>query len=767
MKAKYVRVRSPKGKNNITSKYTIAAKTTMLDGLYEATSTDVVSTDMRPSLPCPGGGMFAVSYGDYIYFTNGVYSSYSEIGYIYRYNPATGEIVNKATLAIPRRYSGMCAADGKIYIAGGMISGNPRTDSIEVFDMATETLSTSSIKLPVVSYRHTIHVIGTYMYVIGGDLNPYGMYVCEMTGGVWTNLGSDIFSEQMIYTTTLCDGVNTIWTTYQGSGASVMMKIIVSGIHVYIGAYSGALERLGSFVSKSHFLFNGKFYIMADDDTVKVFDPTTASVVTGTVLQTATKLFSHTSGGLVYHNGYAYMLGSMIDGGTKIERLDMTSGTAMESMVYSYPEGLPISTRYVSLDDKIYIIGGCYGQATKNIYIFDATNSTYKKSSLQLNQDRCDHALFVIDKKIYIVGGSSSPTTAEVFDTEAGTITPCFNAIPNGRVSSSGTSYNGIGYVIGGMNDSEIAISNDKFILKFDPTTEVWTETGIDKLAAFVSYLGGNRPVLYTTGGYIGIVPSSQDYGLAVIKVPDITLMTADTTRPYFGDYTQGATAININGVLISLGTYQYVYLMSVAIPEGYKDMGNPKYGTNFYEYGQGGALLYTGDKLYILHGAGATVYDTTTLTMPSYTPAVSGEVISKVLEKFTLNIKKPIDLVEKARIESISTPIYGMDMDPLSPGYKWDLDISDGITGTTTDDTNRGAFVIINKTTLDGETIPAEALARASEAGFKATDVSIFISKRIWMDNSSATGIDETTLRDQGYLFTTISALVPPSVPS
>src|SRR5207249_3602092 len=105
--------------------------------------------------------------------------------------------------------AGAAVVNGKIYVLGGEVDPNPTgtprnpiSDSVEVYDPATNTWSPGpSLPEPLYEVTATV-VVGTTIYVFGGanvSDNVSSAYALDTTNGTWSTLPSmpDARSDQV------------------------------------------------------------------------------------------------------------------------------------------------------------------------------------------------------------------------------------------------------------------------------------------------------------------------------------------------------------------------------------------------------------------------------------------------------------------------------------------------------------------------------------------------------------------------------------------
>jgi N-acetylneuraminic acid mutarotase len=116
----------------------------------------------------------AVSDGDYVYILGGADASAAPTTSLYRYHPATDSYITLAPFSVPTAAHAAVYLDGRIYrIAGcttSACSGTGKTDTVEVYTIATDTWSLAA-PLPQAVGWPAAMTDGRYIYVAGGALD--------------------------------------------------------------------------------------------------------------------------------------------------------------------------------------------------------------------------------------------------------------------------------------------------------------------------------------------------------------------------------------------------------------------------------------------------------------------------------------------------------------------------------------------------------------------------------------------------------------------
>lgn len=151
-------------------------------------------------------GTTAVSDGSKIYLVGGVddYADgamefYPSDDSIMIYDTVSNTWTGTGDLGIDRERVGLAVKDGDIYIAGGRsYSSTEYSDKIQVFDIASGTLSDYSVSLPTGIVDPQIFFSGEIMYVVGGvDEDGYSGKVYALENGTWVQKTSTYASTYM------------------------------------------------------------------------------------------------------------------------------------------------------------------------------------------------------------------------------------------------------------------------------------------------------------------------------------------------------------------------------------------------------------------------------------------------------------------------------------------------------------------------------------------------------------------------------------------
>ncbi|MFI5846054.1 S8 family serine peptidase [Catenuloplanes sp. NPDC051500] len=180
--------------------------------------------------------------------------------------------------------------------------------------------------------------------------------------------------------------------------------------------------------------------------------------------------------------------------------------------ITDYPSAV-MDNRVVSLDDKIYSIGGGDGSAstTKN-YVYDATALTWTAIA-DLPEARNALTVGVIDGKIIATGGwgASGPSaTTWSYDPGPNTWTKVADN-PAPRAAAGQAVADGKLYAIGGCTTASCTPMSNT-VVAYDPAANTWsTLAAYPKSVAFGS-CGSIEDVIYCTGGNDGSAAQKASY---------------------------------------------------------------------------------------------------------------------------------------------------------------------------------------------------------------------------------------------------------------
>ena len=255
----------------------------------------------------------------------------------------------------------VCVLEGKIYILGGTTSNGNISNSLEVYDPATNSW-TSLAPYPLSVWRASMAALNGKLYAMGGyqSLSPFPfsptdkMYAYDPGMDTWTAQQSML-------------GV-------RGSAASVVLN---GQIHLIGGANNSALN--------SH----------------HIYDPGSDSwsIAPNNLNEARSGLTAATINGKIYATG-GYILSGGVQSKSSAEVFD--PATNSWSMVAAMPvTKLGISSAVVQ--EKLYIFGN---ENTANVLVYDITSNSWSQS-LSLPRNINFAGATVLNEVIYLMGGGA------------------------------------------------------------------------------------------------------------------------------------------------------------------------------------------------------------------------------------------------------------------------------------------------------------------------------------------------------------------------
>ena len=721
MKAKYLRLRSPKGKNNLKLNYDIPAS--LSSGVY---ATDLFNLEpLIPMTPWTGGATFTTIYNNKIYLVGGQ-QDYTYVSEIYEFDPVTEKFTTVATIPTPTRFPGICAYNNKIYIAGGMQSGNRRITTIFEFDIPTLTLSTSSLTLPVENYAHTIDIIGGYMYMFGGYYgSSTGVYACNMSTGVWTLAAT---CNETLHHTTVVKG-SSIYIFGGGYQYQNYIGVFtVSGTSVSRGTHTDTEANNTRYMPSKAVVYGTLAFAHDYSGAMVVVDISGAAGVAGThTLKNITHRAgnnSFTYGGMCIYGTTLYAFGG--ENGQTIEKFNMAGGTAWESVGPVIPDGYTPHTRSVDIGNKIYVVGG-WDSVTDQIMYFDTDTNSWNICSYKLQVARSLHSLQAVGTKIYVFGGTDSTGTdigsIEVIDTVAGTSTLLSASLTTSRIRTTTWHYNGKIYVCGGREFTHL----DAPLIEIFGIATSTISTNLDysnvDLTNARTKFGGVKPFIYQIGSIIYIKATSEYYYCTVCLNVNTNAIT-ELKGYYYAEYLYGAYPVQYGDTYTAWGGSSVGYTFTMQLSAGFEDDYISNIGYSKKGYLEYAASHKVGNNLYFLKAG--SIYKASlayVTTYPVYTPASSAEKSSQSYIIPTITLKEPYSEAKKLLVESQTTSNYGLYVDPLLPSEI--IDGSDYTTGAY-----RGVFSLSDTVGIyiDTTKMPTDVASIISTDIQKATTHSIYI---------------------------------------
>jgi len=318
---------------------------------------------------------------------------------------------SKTTMSSVRSDADVVAVNGKIYAIGGN-NGSSYVSSVEEYDPTTDTWTTRA-SMPTLrqGYAKAV-VIDNKVYVLGGTDGASGIKNNEMydpTTNTWTTKASmpiHVPENQItsvngkIYIIDLYgtvrpsyeyDPATNTWTAKayipnQRTDDGAIITVVNNKIYVIGGSLSGTS-------------------LTATDE----YDPSTNTWTTK-----ASMNYARTDAVFAVINNKIYAMGGKNSLGTELncnEEYDPSTNTwtTKASVPYiAYSGSQPAGT--VTVNNKIYRMGGNTGYTTAMMYEYDPTTNTWTAKSNMPN-DKSRFGLVVVDGKIYTIGGYAYRST--------------------------------------------------------------------------------------------------------------------------------------------------------------------------------------------------------------------------------------------------------------------------------------------------------------------------------------------------------------------
>jgi len=137
--------------------------------LYDVLSSNATVTEIA-HLPSDNYGLGAAVIGSTVYLIGGDNGT-TTLDTIVSWRPGARATVT-ATLPVALRYAAVAAVDGRIVIAGGLLSNNTASKQVFVYDPATRQVSALHAQLPTGIFAASGASLGQLAYVIGGATPP-------------------------------------------------------------------------------------------------------------------------------------------------------------------------------------------------------------------------------------------------------------------------------------------------------------------------------------------------------------------------------------------------------------------------------------------------------------------------------------------------------------------------------------------------------------------------------------------------------------------
>ena len=277
-----------------------------------------------------------------------------------------------APLSLARQETGAALLDGKVYVTGGLLSGNPssNTATMEVYDIAGDLWSGLE-PMPLGLDHHGMVELGGLLYVLGGNTRSL--------------TGSGVVRDEMF----VYNPVNDTW-----SPGPPLPALRAGG---WAAAHSGRIYFVGG--SDGAGVSHSSFYI---------FDTAVGGWSTGTPMTVARNHLN-----VVIHGGYLYAIGGrhLSTSYTAIERYDIAND--------SWQTMAPLPTARAAMacaviDNKIYCAGGETPMLFAVNEVYDIASDTWSTDT-PMPVPRHGVAAIALEDRMLVAGGGliqgRQPTT--------------------------------------------------------------------------------------------------------------------------------------------------------------------------------------------------------------------------------------------------------------------------------------------------------------------------------------------------------------------
>jgi hypothetical protein len=388
-----------------------------------------------------------VAIGSNIYIFGGTNKTFSEyFNDFYKIDISNNRIIklwdNNNQYGITKRYAhSMVAINNDIYIFGGNVSGNPRSDFFKI-NISTEIPTLSTIVLTGTSipirYLHTMVAINNDIYIFGGAkgaaINLNDLYKIDTTTNnvtrILDNVDTNIISKRYDHT----------------------MVAINNDIYIFGGCFNNDIT-----------LYNDLYKINTINNSVTRIIYYNKNIIS--------KRGKHS---MVAINNSIYIYGGFDDREyyklNDFYKIDINNNYI--SRIYttghdSYVANQRYYHKMVAINNDIYIIGGSgteldiklsgYLKITNNNTILPYIPNTVSRFILETKiYPRYDHTMVAINNDIYIFGGRYGTDIFNDFykiDTKTNIVTTIFNIIDiiSRRTGNSMVAINQYIYIFGGI----------------------------------------------------------------------------------------------------------------------------------------------------------------------------------------------------------------------------------------------------------------------------------------------------------------------------
>ena len=805
MKAKYVRVRSPKGAPNIVHKYKTEDRYVTTEGL----TNPAIYTDLGMNLPTDSRGYISTAItptGEVYLFGGGTSSSSNNYGAVHKL-----DLVNKRLNKVRQNGEELdyvpCAMYGKSVVHGNkiyMMGGYYNTSeiySMHIIDLNPVDSVVSSEPSYYINDIFQVSRIGAGVVNVGRKILTFGGVLRENMATA--SVGSTSIRIYDIDTNKWSDSAYTLSNDktmcnahYYSLGGSLGGYIYVLGgnrnnIDKFTVDASGnitasATLSINDFNDGSRYwtnsvLIGDNIYVWkaphsGSSTLVKFSCLTDAIDVDATALLAAPTMLvdgkTRTYASMVTYNNKIYLIGGL--GFNSIDEYDTDTNTWTTLGMNSIPGGYealktPNATTFLSPHRRSFTIGS-YGYITGGYDItnnvptnavlrFDPSTDTWETHT-SLNKTRHIHNCQVVNAKAYVFGGISyDGDTASIEeynpDTEAWTTKNANLITP--RVFSNSFVYNDKIYIVGGLVEEEYTNS----VEIYDPINDTISVAPFTLSLEFIesltsSELTGRYSILCVVNS---VTKTLYMYSAVSGYVEVINLETNETivsTRDYWKyygryEYTQCSDVyyVNENSALFFGGDQDG----SNVLREVNLTTGAHAGSVSIHEsesYFTGGILMFLNNYMYAFSLNRAVKINLDTVVLGHHVLGVNSVVNMKKLYSTDILAKKPDVATDKATVEAVVIKDYNAYVDPLVP-----LELTaaglDYMLGY------RNAVTVIEKTTVARTDTMSPELHTAlgvamAETEFKAFDISLNSTKvssqertpsiSNWMSNDSFRGV-------------------------
>lgn len=386
---------------------------------------------------------------------------------------------NSTTLTSTRAFMSAVAYGGYIYTGGGFTntwSGLATVEYAPINSNGTLGVWQTTTAFPSGRWYHSMAAYNGYLYSLGGSPSAEVIYApinSDGSVGAWQTTTALPTARQNF-------GTNT----YNGR------------VYVFGGNNGTASINTVQYAS-----FNG-------NGTLGAWQTTTAL--------SAARQYPATS----IYNGYAYVMGGLIDG-TALGQVEYarinTDGTMGAWAATNAYTNNRFGSRAVAVDGYMYITGGIMGSTYYNDVQYapinsDGTLGAWRTTSV-LTSARAHGGIAAHQGRVYLVGGTSGSDGSNTTDTtEFATLRPAGYTTPytatttftTGRSFFASAVHNGNIYVSGGLsNDTQNQVTNTVLYapLNANGTTGTWQTTTVLPVSRYGHGMHAYNGYMYLLGG--------------------------------------------------------------------------------------------------------------------------------------------------------------------------------------------------------------------------------------------------------------------------